>query len=78
MIMRNMPSSLSDKHQLNNFLCMAEIRLNKILRTYNIGLSSLVDFLRSKGVEVEAKPNAKVPEDILPLIEKQFGSASER
>ena len=30
------------------------------------------------AVEVEAKPNAKVPEDILPLIEKQFGSASER
>ena len=52
---------------------MAEIRLNKIIRTYNIGLQSLVDFLYSKGVEVEANPNAKISEDLLPEIEKQFG-----
>lgn len=52
---------------------MAEIRLNKIIRTYNIGLQNLVDFLISKGVEVEANPNAKISDDLLPQIEKQFG-----
>ena len=52
---------------------MAEIRLNKIIRTYNIGLQNLVDFLSSKGVEVEANPNAKISDDLLPAIEKQFG-----
>ncbi|MBQ5410368.1 MAG: translation initiation factor IF-2 [Bacteroidales bacterium] len=52
---------------------MAEIRLNKIIRTYNIGLQSLVDFLTSKGVEVEANPNAKISDEHLPAIEKQFG-----
>mgnify|MGYP004562007207 CR=1 FL=1 len=52
---------------------MAEIRLNKIIRTYNIGLQNLVDFLGSKGVEVEANPNAKISDDLLPEIEKQFG-----
>ncbi len=52
---------------------MAEIRLNKIIRTYNIGLQNLVDFLGSKGVEVEANPNAKISDDLLPAIEKQFG-----
>ncbi|HBH07976.1 MAG TPA: translation initiation factor IF-2 [Rikenellaceae bacterium] len=52
---------------------MAEIRLNKIIRTYNIGLQKLVDFLASKGVEVEANPNVKISEDLLPAIDKQFG-----
>ena len=52
---------------------MAEIRLNKIIRTYNIGLQNLVGFLSSKGVEVEANPNAKISDEHLPAIEKQFG-----
>ena len=52
---------------------MAEIRLNKIIRTYNIGLQKLVDFLASKGVEVEANPNAKISDELIPEINKQFG-----
>ena len=52
---------------------MAEIRLNKIIRTYNIGLQNLVDFLAGKGVEIEANPNAKISDELLPEIEKQFG-----
>ena len=52
---------------------MGEIRLNKLIRTYNIGLQNLVDFLNSQGVEVEANPNAKISEEHLPAIEKQFG-----
>ncbi len=52
---------------------MAEIRLNKIIRTYNIGLQSLVDFLSKNGIEVEANPNAKISDEHLPAIEKQFG-----
>lgn len=52
---------------------MADIRLNKIIRKYNIGLQNLVDFLRSKGADVEANPNAKISEQFLPEIEKQFG-----
>ena len=52
---------------------MGEIRLNKLIRTYNIGLQNLVDFLSSQGVEVEANPNAKISDEHLPAIEKQFG-----
>ena len=52
---------------------MAEIRLNKIIRTYNIGLQNLVDFLGSLGVEVDANPNAKISDEHLGAIEKQFG-----
>ena len=35
---------------------MAEIRLNKIIRQYNIGLDDLVNFLRNQGVEVDLNP----------------------
>lgn len=52
---------------------MAEIRLNKIVRQFNIGLSDLVKFIREHGVEVEENPNSKVSEDLMPLVAKAFG-----
>ena len=52
---------------------MAEIRLNKIIRQYNIGLQDLVDFLTKLGAEVDANPNAKISEDYMDAIAKQFG-----
>ena len=45
---------------------MAEIRINKIIRQYNIGLDDLVSFLRGLGVDVDQNPNAKVSEEYLP------------
>ncbi len=52
---------------------MAEIRLNKIIRQYNIGLQDLVAFLNKQGAEVEENPNAKISDEYLPSIAKQFG-----
>ncbi len=52
---------------------MAEIRLNKLLRQFNIGLDDLVEFLHKQGVEIDANPNAKVSDEHLPAIAKQFG-----
>ena len=52
---------------------MAEIRLNKLLRQFNIGLDDLVSFLQGQGVEVDANPNAKVSDEYLPALNKQFG-----
>ncbi|MBR1405349.1 MAG: translation initiation factor IF-2 [Bacteroidales bacterium] len=52
---------------------MAEIRLNKLTRQFNIGLQTLVDFLNEKGAGVDLNPNAKVSDEYLPAIEKKFG-----
>ena len=52
---------------------MAEIRLNKIIRQFNIGLDDLVNFLQKIGVELDANPNAKINESYMPAISKQFG-----
>ena len=53
---------------------MAEIRLNKIMRQFNIGLQDLVDFLKAQGADVEENPNAKFSDEYLPAIQKQFGA----
>lgn len=52
---------------------MADIRLNKITKQFNIGIDILVDFLHKIGVDVDANPNAKVSEEYLGEISKKFG-----
>ncbi len=52
---------------------MAEIRLSKLTKQFNIGLSTLVDFLNEKGAGVEMNPNAKISDSFLPAIEAKFG-----
>ncbi len=54
---------------------MAEIRLSKLIKQFNIGLDTLVDFLNSKGAGIEdANPNLKVSDEFLPELHKKFGS----
>jgi len=53
---------------------MAEIRLSKLIKQFNIGLDTLVDFLNSKGAGIEdANPNMKVSDEYMPELHKKFG-----
>ena len=53
---------------------MAEIRLSKLIKQFNIGLDTLVEFLNSKGAAIEdANPNLKVSDEFLPELHKKFG-----
>ena len=56
---------------------MAEIRLSKLTKQFNIGLSTLVDFLAGKGVTVDMNPNAKISDEYLPAIEAKFGEEAQ-
>ncbi len=49
------------------------IRINKVLKEFNIGLNSLVEFLNKKGFEVESNPGAKISPDAYELVQKEFG-----
>ena len=53
---------------------MAEgtIRISKIMKDFNIGLGTLVEFLKKKGIDVEANPGAKISADAFALVEKEF------
>ena len=53
---------------------MAEVRLGKIAKTLGVGVGTLVDFLASKGVTVEANPNSKFSDELLPELEEKFGA----
>lgn len=48
------------------------VRLNKIAREFNLGIQTIVDFLASKGIEAEAKPNTKIEADAYALIRANF------
>jgi translation initiation factor IF-2 len=36
------------------------IRINKVLRELNISLERAVDYLKDKGIAIDANPNAKI------------------
>ena len=48
------------------------IRLNKVTRDLNVGISTVVDFLQKKGYSVEANPNAKITDEQYALLVKAF------
>jgi translation initiation factor IF-2 len=48
------------------------IRISKIMKDFNIGLGTLVEFLKKKGVDVEPNPGAKISAEAFALVEKEF------
>ena len=53
---------------------MAEIRLSKLIKQFNIGLDTLVDYLNSLGAGIDnANPNLKVSDQYMPELHKKFG-----
>ena len=48
------------------------IRLNKVTRDLNVGISTVVEFLQKKGFTVEASPNAKITEEQYKLLVNEF------
>ncbi|MGG5505625.1 MULTISPECIES: translation initiation factor IF-2 [unclassified Myroides] len=50
------------------------IRINKVLRELNISLDRAVDFLKGKGYEIEATPNAKISQEEFNVLNKQFSA----
>ena len=49
------------------------VRLNKVLRDFNVGLQTVVDFLEKKGYKVEADLNAKLSDEAYQIVRKEFG-----
>ncbi|WP_298761435.1 translation initiation factor IF-2 [uncultured Psychroserpens sp.] len=51
---------------------MAQTRLNKVLRELNISIDRAVDFLESKGVDIEKSPNTKISEEVYTILSNEF------
>ncbi|MFS4455902.1 translation initiation factor IF-2 [Maribacter sp. 2304DJ31-5] len=50
----------------------ATIRLNKVLRELNISLDRAVDFLNTKGHDVEARPTTKISSEVYQVLLDEF------
>ena len=48
------------------------IRLNKVLRELNISLDRAVDHLKTKGVEIEARPTTKISNEVYQILLDEF------
>ncbi|MBK9285428.1 MAG: translation initiation factor IF-2 [Sphingobacteriaceae bacterium] len=48
------------------------LRLSKVAKEFNLSLGKIVEFLASKGREIESNPNAKIGDDEYKLLLKEF------
>ncbi len=49
-------------------------RLSKVAREFNVGISTIVDYLKKKGVEMDSNPNTKVSADLYDILLEEFSS----
>ena len=49
-------------------------RLSKVAREFNVGINTLVEFLSSKGVQVESNPNTKIDAETYGILLGEFQS----
>ncbi|MGJ8737949.1 translation initiation factor IF-2 [Zobellia laminariae] len=51
---------------------IAKIRLNKVLKEFNISLDRAVDFLASKGHDIDARPTTKISDKVYEVLQGEF------
>jgi len=51
-----------------------QTRLSKAARELNVGISTIVEYLGKRGVEIDSNPNTKISPEHYELLSKEFGS----
>ena len=49
-------------------------RLSKAAREFNVGISTIIDFLEKKGHEIDSNPNSKLDPDLYDLLLEEYSS----
>lgn len=57
---------------------MPKVRLNKAVKELNISIPRAVEFLQSKGIDVESNPNAILEEQAFSVLEAEFRKDGEQ
>jgi len=52
-------------------------RLSKLAREFNVGISTIVDFLNKKGYDIDSNPNAKVSPEQYNLVVDEYSTDSD-
>jgi len=50
------------------------IRLNKVAKEFNVGITTLVEFLAKKGKKIESNPNTKIDDELYNILASAFQS----
>ncbi len=51
------------------------IRLNKVTKDFNVGISTIAEFLKKKGLgEIDQNPNAKISDEQYAALQKEFSN----
>ena len=51
-----------------------KLRLIQVAKEFKVGLNTLADFLRKKGVATDGSPNTQISNEAYALVEKEFGA----
>ncbi|MDR0765656.1 MAG: translation initiation factor IF-2 [Odoribacteraceae bacterium] len=51
-------------------------RLSKVAREFNVGHSTIVEYLQEKGIQISSNPNTKLTEEQFLLVEAKFSNES--
>jgi translation initiation factor IF-2 len=49
-------------------------RLSKVAREFNVGISTIIEFLHKKGYAIDSNPNTKVPPEIYEILVNEYSS----
>ena len=49
-------------------------RLSKLAREFNVGISTIVEFLHKKGYDIDSNPNTKVSEELYDILVEEYKS----
>ena len=50
------------------------VRLSKLAKEINVGISTITDFLGKKGISIDANPNTKISPEVYEILMKEFSS----
>ena len=50
------------------------MRLSKVAKELNVGIANIVEYLASKGVKVDGRPNTKITPDAYEILKQQFSA----
>ena len=49
-------------------------RLSKAARIFNVGISTIVDFLHKKGINIDTNPNTKIDPEVYEMLAKEYST----
>ena len=50
------------------------MRLSKVAKELNVGIANIVEYLASKGIKVDGRPNTKITPDAYEILKQQFSA----